>query len=219
MGGGDISTYVFLPKIGANAVDITQHQAHHLMVFVGISGVASRLLIGLALKLFRPLTIWTMGCGGAAICFVVFPFLANYESLAIAAAFQGLFISAYISTQALSALDIFGMEKVNFVTGVLHFLTGIGALATPPVVGHLFEATEATDYGYLPSIAIGCVYATGLIFGIATYVINLRRKKQSVGAQEEVSFKFKRGSICVTLPENSDGTVPCRRDSIFLLTQ
>ena len=44
MGGGDISTYVFLPKIGANAVDITQHQANHLMVFAGISGVVSCLV-------------------------------------------------------------------------------------------------------------------------------------------------------------------------------
>ena len=184
MGGGDISTYVFLPKIGANAVDITQHQANHLMVFVGISGVVSRLVIGLALKLFGPLIIWNMGCAGAAVCFAVFPFLTNYPSLIVAASFQGMFISAYVSTQALSALDIFGLEKVNFVTGVLHFLTGIGALATPPVIGHLFETTEVTDYKYLPSIAIGCVYATGLIFGIATFVFNLRRK-QSVGAQEK----------------------------------
>ena len=43
MGGGDISTFVFLPKIGSNTVvDITQHQAHLLTVFVGVSAVALR---------------------------------------------------------------------------------------------------------------------------------------------------------------------------------
>ena len=210
-GGGDISTFVFLPTIGVDFVDITQHQAHHLMVFVGIASVVSRLVIGIAFKLLRPLTIWNLGCGGAAVCSALFPFLPSYELLVAAASFQGLFMSAYISTQALSALELFGIDKVNTVTGVLHFLTGIGAIVTPPVVGHLFE-TAAPDHFYLPSVAIGCVYLSGLFFGSLTYIINFIRNRSAPGCA--VTFDFKRGSI-VSLP--ASGAIH-RRDSTLLLT-
>ena len=106
----------------------------------------------------------------AVICFAV-PFLSDYVSFAVVTTIHGLFTSTYISTQVLSALDIFGIENVNAVTGVLHFLTGIGAFATPPVISHLFEDTHPL---YLPCIAIACVYAAGLFFGILTCVINAK---------------------------------------------
>ena len=78
MGGGDISTFVFLPKIGTNTLDMSQDQAHRLIVFIGISGIVGCLAIGHVLKAFRPLTIWNVGIGGAVVCFALFPFLSDY---------------------------------------------------------------------------------------------------------------------------------------------
>ena len=204
MGGGDVSTFVFVPKIGSDVVHITQQQSHYLMVFFGVSSVASRLVIGVALKMFRPLTIWSLGCLGSGVCCAVYPFLTDYPSLVTFVALHGLFSSAYISTLALSALDIFGIGKVNCITGILHFLTGIGGFAIPPVVGFLFETFTAPS---IPCIVMGCVYVTGFFFGALTWAMILKFKHTR---NCEISFSIRRGSI-VTIPNGSNTN--SRKDS------
>ena len=123
---GDITTYVIIPIMGASLKGVTAHQADLLMTFLGTASVAGRLLVGATEGRTKPLVVWSISCLGAGVCCVVYPFLLSYGALAFFAAAHGLFIAGYISTLALAALDLFGLEKVNIACGILHFSCGLG---------------------------------------------------------------------------------------------
>ena len=44
---------------------------------------------------------------------------------------NGVFISCYISTISLCALELFGVDKVNFASGMFLFFNGMGVLTFP----------------------------------------------------------------------------------------
>ena len=44
---------------------------------------------------------------------------------------NGVFISCYISTISLCALELFGVDKVNFASGMFLFFNGMGVLIFP----------------------------------------------------------------------------------------
>ena len=90
-------------------------------------------------------------------------------------AIHGLLMAAYVCTLTLGALELFGVDKVNFVSGNLQFCTAIGAFAAPPVVSYLHEAFGNNIMYTL--IIISGIYCMGLASSLTCWTIYRLKKR------------------------------------------
>ena len=139
------------------------------------------------------IAIWGVGCLGSGLCCFAYPYVQNYLMTITLVLAHGFFIAAYISTLVLSALELFGLEKVTISTGILHCFTGIGSLTIPPVIGRQFEiaGNNAALQGGIrdithPCFILGSVYLSASLFALLAGLTNkftCRRRDQAGYAQ------------------------------------
>ena len=86
----------------------------------------------------NPVLMFAFGCLGSALCCLCYPFCPLYSVMAAVAGLHGLFIASYKVTVTLSALELFGLTRVNFANGMFQFFFGIGVFAVPGLAGSFF---------------------------------------------------------------------------------
>ena len=116
----------------------------------------------------NPVLMFALGCFGSALCCLCYPFCPLYVVMAAVAALHGLFIASYKVTVTLSALELFGLTRVNFANGMFQFFFGIGVFAVPSTIGHIFDLIGRN---YFPAMAIlSALIGTASILSFACYL-------------------------------------------------
>ena len=181
MGGGDAAALVFVPEIGSSLPNVTVRQKDMLMTYLGISSIFARVVVGWVSDTKNSFAIWGMGCLGSGLCCIIYPFLHSYFMMAIFTSILGFFIAAYISTTALAALQLFGIEQVNLACGMLHFCAGIGAFAIPPLIGYLFEfQLPASSITLVPCMGLCGVFVLAFLFFVLATIAQRKRDHRRI---------------------------------------
>ena len=157
-----------------DVVKATEEKSHFLVSTLGIGNIAGRLLVGWVADTgaVSPLTIYALGCLGSAVCNVAYPFVHAYGLMAVLTVGHGLFMAAYISTLTLAALELFGLSKVNFASGMLQIFFGAASTFGPPLMSAIFDSLGqdfvptliivASVYGLASVIALSCQWVNKL---------------------------------------------------------
>ena len=114
-----------------------------------------------------------LGCGFCTISITLFN--GYWIVLSIVAVF-GLFSGILGCSVGLCALEMFGIARVNFVTGLFYSSFGVSAFTILPLAGILFDKVNK-DY-FAPMMFLTLCNAVAFIFTIITFFVHQRKSHQ-----------------------------------------
>ena len=110
----------------------------------------------------KPLYLYALGPLGAIFCCALYPFVPAYWAMALTVAVQAFFMALYSSPFTVCCLEVFGLARLNFGTGMMLFFIGVGAIVWPPVTGYLFDMF---DQDFVKTMAfVGLAYGGAVIW-------------------------------------------------------
>ena len=175
IGAGHITSSLFIPKVAHGRLGVETRLSGLLMTVVGGTGIVSRLLVGWMAdkESVEPLYLYALGPLGSIVCCALYPFVPAYWAMALTVAAHAFFMALYSSPFTVCCLEVFGLDKLNFGTGMMLFFIGVGAIVCPPVIGYLFDLF---GQDFVKTMAcVGLAYGGAFIWMIVT--IKLQKKK------------------------------------------
>ena len=145
-----------------------------MVFFSGISNTIGRVVVGCIsdFKWVNALVVTNLSIVFSGISIIVMPECESFEQyIALAVAF-GFCLSASISLQTVVNVDLFGLENLTEVFGVLKFFIGISYVVGTPFAGFLYDQTKTY---HIPFYVAGGVLVFSSIF---TSIAYLRQRAQ-----------------------------------------
>ena len=92
----------------------------------------------------------------------------SFVTMAVLVTAHGVFMSCYICSLTLSALELFGLIRFNFANGMFYFFYGIGVFTVPPVVSYIFEILNQDIFSAM--IVLGAIYGLSFFLSLTCFV-------------------------------------------------
>ena len=173
--GAGIATYFYIPKLCQDLHGFSKNQSQLLLSILGVFNFFGRVAAGWISDKFEDSSILSYGlsCLVCGFCtFSITLFNGYWIVLSIVAVF-GLFSGILGCSVGLCALELFGIARVNFVTGLFYSSFGVSAFTILPLAGILFDKMNK-DY-FAPMMFLTLCHAVAFIFTIITFFFHQRK--------------------------------------------
>ncbi|KAJ1721161.1 hypothetical protein LPJ53_004280 [Coemansia erecta] len=175
--GGYFAPYEFLPPFAVGQVGVSKTWGANVSSVLNGSGTLSRLVAGPLADAIGPM--WALvGCLVASLVavFALWLPLASLKMTLVTAAVLGFTGGSLISMTPLITAELFGVERLLSILGVLYFASTVGTMVCSPVGGLLLDRYGAGGADYTSVIVyIGVFYAAAAVLVVALWVYSVRR--------------------------------------------
>ena len=177
-GGAKIATCFYIPKLCQDLHGFTKHQSQLLLSLLGVFNFVGRVGVGWISDKFEdsPILSYGLSCLGCGLCTLSITLVNNYTTVLSVVAVFGLFSGILGCSIGLCALEMFGISRVNFVTGLFYSSFGVSVFTILPSAGILFEKMNK-DY-VAPMMFLSMCNAVALTFTIITFFVHKRKSHQ-----------------------------------------
>ena len=162
---GQCIFFMFVPILVIDS-GFTLNQASLLIMVYGITNTFARFASGILMDhpAVNNLILTASGCFIQAILMCIFPFCSDYIILLALSAIMGILVAPYQIGLSIIAGEMFPIEKVASVCGLMSFAQGIGNIIGPPLVGFIYDQ-------YNNHLLIFCIIAIGYFMsGISCWI-------------------------------------------------
>lgn len=140
---------------------ITRSNAVWLLSCMGIASAAGRITMGFSADMYgkmRMLVLCVFGAGVSTLCWIA---CISFPTLIVFSIFFGLFAGGLISLMPAVAAELFGVQRLSSILGLLYTSTSVGNLLSAPIGGYLYAV-----YGNytLPIAVAGSFMMSSLLF-------------------------------------------------------
>ena len=176
--GAYITTYFYIPKLCQDLHGFTKNQSQLLLSLLGVFSFVGRVAVGWISDKFEDSSILSYGlsCLGCGFCTLSITLFNGYWIVLSVVAVFGLFSGILGCSIGLCALEMFGIARVNFVTGLFYSSFGVSAFTILPSAGILFDKVNK-DY-FTPMMFLSLCNAVAFIFTIITFFVHQRKSHQ-----------------------------------------
>ena len=176
--GACITTYFYIPKLCQDLHGFTKNQSQLLLSLLGVFSFVGRVAVGwISDKLEgSPIPSYGLSCLGCGLCTLSITLVDECWIVSSVVTAFGLFSGILVCSIGLCALEMFGMSRVNFVTGLFYSSFGVGVLTILPSAGVLFDKMNK-DY-VAPMMFLSLCNAVALIFTIITFFVHQRKSHE-----------------------------------------
>ena len=115
-----------------------------------------------------PIVVYSVGCLGSGACCGVYWLIPNFPAMAGLVFVHGFFMSCYICSLTLCALELFGLTRFNFANGMFYFFYGLGVFSVPPLVSYIFDSMGHDIVAALQ--ILGSIYAVASCLSVVCFV-------------------------------------------------
>ena len=178
-GGAYIATCFYIPKLCQDMHGFTKHQSQLLLSLLGALNFFGRLSVGWISDKFQvsPILSYGLSCLGCGLCTLSITLVKYNWMVSMVVAVFGLFSGILVCSVTLCALEMFGISKVNFVTGLFFSSFGVSVFAILPSGGILFDKMNK-DYA-APMMFLTSCNAVAFIFSTITFFFHQRKSHHS----------------------------------------
>ena len=168
--------FLFLPRLAVDYSHVSANSSSLVLTALGVTNTLGRFLSGCLadFQSVNPIILFSLGLLGSTLCCALFPLVYEFSWIMLLSGGYGMFMAAYMCLMPTSAYELFGIENLNFVTGMFFFFFGIGNYLGPYLLGQLFELLHH-DY-QLTMLAAGATYAFAMILAFASFGFNKLNK-------------------------------------------
>ena len=176
-GGAYIATCFYIPKLCQDLHGFTKHQSQLLLSLLGVFNFVGRVAVGWISDKFKdsPILSYGLSCLGCGLCTLSITLVKNYWIVSSVVAVFGFFTGILSCSVGLCALQMFGIWRVNFVTGLFFSSFGVSVFTILPSAGILFEKMNK-DY-FAPMMFLSLCNAVAFIFTIITFFVHQRKSQ------------------------------------------
>ena len=173
--GAGIATYFYIPKLCQDLHGFTKHQSQLLLSLLGVFNFVGRVAVGWISDRFEgsPIPSYGLSCLGCGLCALSIALVDDSWIVTSVVAAFGLFSGILICSIGLCALEMFGISRVNFVTGLFYSSFGVSALTILPSAGVLFDKMNK-DY-VAPMMFLSFCNTVGVLFTVITFILHKRK--------------------------------------------
>ena len=118
--GAYIATFFYIPKLCQELHGFTKHQSQLLLSLLGVFNFVGRVTVGWISDKFEdsPILSYGLSCLGCGLCTLSITLVNHYWIVSSVVAMFGMFSGILSCSLGLCALQMFGISRVNFVTGL-----------------------------------------------------------------------------------------------------
>ena len=176
--GAYITTYFYIPKLCQDLHGFTKNQSQLLLSILGVFNFVGRIAVGWISDKFpgSPILSYGLSCLGCGLCTRSITMVEDQWVVSSVVAVFGLFSGSLVCSVGLCALEMFGISRVNFVTGLFYSSFGVSAFTILPSAGILFDKVNK-DY-FTPMMFLSLCNAVAFIFTIITFFVHQRKSHQ-----------------------------------------
>ena len=173
--GAYIAICFYIPKLCQDLHGFTRHQSQLLLSLLGVFNFVGRVAVGWISDRFEgsPIPSYGLSCLGCGLCALSIALVDDSWIVTSVVAAFGLFSGILICSIGLCALEMFGISRVNFVTGLFYSSFGASALTILPSAGVLFDKMNK-DYA-APMMFLSFCNAVGVVFTVITFFLHKRK--------------------------------------------
>ncbi len=190
---GYLVPFTYLPAY-SQQYGVSESSSVFLVSLIGITSALGRISTGFfadRLGKLEMLKLCYLGSGVATLCWLV---CWNFTTILIMGLVFGFFVGGVISLLPSVAAELYGIERLASILGLLYSCTAFGNLLSAPIAGFMLQGYHS--YGP-PIIAAGCFQLSSLVL---VQFVDLRQKSTaSSGGYNEVKSEKESCSTPQTL--------------------
>eukprot|EP00744_Colponema_vietnamica_P002335 GILI01003683.1.p1 GENE.GILI01003683.1~~GILI01003683.1.p1 ORF type:complete len:491 (+),score=119.33 GILI01003683.1:226-1698(+) len=176
----------------SKGVGLTRSQASLELAVMGIASACGRLFSGVAADKFGRVPSLTLTTLLGSITLSLWPLCDDFNSIATFAVFFGFLAGGFISLLPTVAAELFGLEKLGSVLGLVYSSSAVGNLLAGPVAGWIFDVQGS----YTLAIEMAAMYQfvafTFFAFLIVEqHKVKLEQKERERELQQELEFSVR----------------------------
>ena len=173
--GAYIAICFYIPKLCQDLHGFTKHQSQLLLSLLGVFNFVGRVAVGWISDRFEgsPIPSYGLSCLACGLCAFSIALVNDCWIVTSVVAAFGLFSGILVSSIGLCALEMFGISRVNFVTGLFYSSFGVSTLTILPSAGVLFDKMNK-DY-VAPMMFLSFCNAVGVLFTVITFILHKRK--------------------------------------------
>ena len=173
--GAYIAICFYIPKLCQDLHGFTKHQSQLLLSLLGVFNFVGRVAVGWISDRFEgsPIPSYGLSCLACGLCALSIALVNDCWIVTSVVAAFGLFSGILVSSIGLCALEMFGISRVNFVTGLFYSSFGVSTLTILPSAGVLFDKMNK-DY-VAPMMFLSFCNAVGVLFIVITFILHKRK--------------------------------------------
>ena len=173
--GAYITTYFYIPKLCQDLHGFTKKQSQLLLSILGVFNFVGRIAVGWISDKFpeSPILSYGLSCLGCGLCTLSITMVEDQWVVSSVVAVFGLFSGSLVCSVGLCALEMFGISRVNFVTGLFYSFFGVSVYTILPAAGMLFDKINK-DY-VVPMMFLSLCNTIAMIFTVITFFVQQRK--------------------------------------------
>ncbi|KAI8805031.1 major facilitator superfamily domain-containing protein [Cladochytrium replicatum] len=164
---GYLIPFVYLPSFGAQVIGLTLEQGSLILSITNFGSAAGRIFLGMGADQYvGKINMLTLCMFLSAACMLLWwPFTNSFGSLLAFGFVNTFFSGGFISMFPVVIAELFGVERLPSLMGMLFTSSAIGNFAGAPLAGVIIETK-----GWIPAI----LYAGFLTLGSVVFLVAIR---------------------------------------------
>ncbi|KAJ2398070.1 hypothetical protein GGI05_000311 [Coemansia sp. RSA 2603] len=174
--GGYFAPYEFLPPFAVGQVKVSKTWGANVSSVLNGCGTVSRLVAGPLADVVGPM--WALVACLVASLVAVFALWLPFVSLKmtlVTAAVLGFTGGSLISMTPLITAQLFGVDRLLSILGVLYLASTVGTMVCSPVGGLLLDKYGGGEDYTSVIVYVGAFYAAAAVLVVALWVYSVRR--------------------------------------------